>query len=155
MSLHDVDRDGPVAATRRDLAADALVLGAAAFVWFGWAQEGPPPGWSPLLAAGSGLGVLLALLSLIVLRRREDGSAMAQRAGRRAYGVTVGLAVALTAVGAAALGLTGHSRFLSRGSSGSSGSTSYPCRACSGSGRWRGPASCSSSWRALQRSSAA
>ena len=67
METHDSPAVGLATATRRDLATNALVLGAAAFVWFGWAQEGPPPGWSPFLAVGSGLGAVLAVVSPVLV----------------------------------------------------------------------------------------
>lgn len=102
-----------VTATRRDLAVNALVLGAAAFLWFGWAQEGPPPGWSPFLAVGSGLGVLLALASVVVMLRRKDGSAMSTRAGRRTYGITVGVELGVAVLGVIVLSLTGTEEFIS------------------------------------------
>ena len=50
-------------ATARDLAVNAAVLGVAAMVWFGWAQEAPPAGWSVPLGIGSVLGVLIAFLA--------------------------------------------------------------------------------------------
>nr|WP_300147620.1 DUF6609 family protein [Propionicimonas sp.] len=100
-------------ATRRDLAVNALVLGAAAFVWFGWAQEGPPPGWSVFLAMGSGLGLLLALVSVVAMRRLKDGSAMSTRAGRRAYGITVGIELAVAVAGVVVLSLTGNPDYVS------------------------------------------
>lgn len=99
--------------TRRDLATNALVLGAAAFVWFGWAQEGPPPGWSPLLAVGSGLGVVLAVVALVAMLRLKDGSAMSTRAGRRTYGITVGVELLVAVLGVVALTLTGYATFIS------------------------------------------
>jgi hypothetical protein len=100
-------------ATRRDLATNALVLGAAAFVWFGWAQEGPPPGWSPLLAVGSGLGVVLAAVALVAMLRLKDGSAMSTRTGRRTYGITVGVELLVAVAGVVPLTITGREEFIS------------------------------------------
>lgn len=100
-------------ATRRDLATNALVLGAAAFVWFGWAQEGPPPGWSPILAVGSGLGVVLAVFSIVSMLRLKDGSAMSTRAGRRTYGIMVGVELLVAVAGVVALTLAGYEEFIS------------------------------------------
>lgn len=42
-----------MAATIRDQAACALVLGVASFAWFGWGQQGPPAGWPVFLGIGS------------------------------------------------------------------------------------------------------
>lgn len=52
-----VDPDFP-----RDLALTAAILGFAAFVWSGWAQEKPPPrtAWRVLLAGLSLVGLVLA-----------------------------------------------------------------------------------------------
>jgi hypothetical protein len=113
METHDSSAAGLATATRRDLATNALVLGAAAFVWFGWAQEGPPPGWSPFLAVGSGLGVVLAVVSLVAMLRLRDGSAMSTRAGRRTYGITVGVELLVAVLGVVALSLAGYERFIS------------------------------------------
>ena len=44
----------------RDLAVTAVVFGMAAFVWFGWGQEGPPERWRAWLGVGSGVGLLVA-----------------------------------------------------------------------------------------------
>ncbi len=49
-------------ATTRDFAVTTAVLGTAAFMWFGWSLEDPPPRWRWALAVGSGFGLLLAVL---------------------------------------------------------------------------------------------
>lgn len=66
-----------------------------------------------MLAVGSGLGVLLALASVAVMLKRKDGSAMSTRAGRRTYGITVGVELAVAVIGVVALSVTGAEQFIS------------------------------------------
>src|SRR5699024_12478706 len=44
----------------RDHAFTIAWFGLMAFVWFGWAQEDPPPSWRWKLAVGAGVGVIIA-----------------------------------------------------------------------------------------------
>ncbi|GLY64718.1 hypothetical protein [Amycolatopsis taiwanensis] len=100
-------------ATARDLSVNAAVLGVAATVWFGWAQEAPPAGWSLPLGIGSGTGVLIAVLAGVsAWRSWRSGSAMADASGRRTYNWAVGAEVVAIAVGVVALALIGQSAYL-------------------------------------------
>lgn len=100
-------------ATIRDQAACALVEGFAAFLWFGWAQQGPPAGWPAFLIAGAVLGLLVAVAALLLTRRHHGGpSVMRHKVNRRRYGQIVGIEFALIGIGSAALGISGRSDFI-------------------------------------------
>jgi hypothetical protein len=102
-----------MSATPRDLAVNGLVLGFAGAMWLGWAQEGPPAGWSVPLSIGSVVGVLVAVLAgVLTWRSRHGASAMADERGRRTYYRVVGVEVAAIAVGATALGISGQSEYI-------------------------------------------
>ena len=70
----------------RDLLMTAAIFGFFASVWFGWAQENPPPTARVPLGVGTGLGILLAIVfgilsALQVLKMmREKNSTIAQLA---------------------------------------------------------------------------
>lgn len=102
------------AATVRDRAANALVLGIAGSMWFGWSQEGPPASWVPFLIAGSVTGAAVAIAALVLTRRHRAGpSAVRGAGGFTAYLWTAGIEVAAIAVGSAVLGLTGEASYIS------------------------------------------
>jgi hypothetical protein len=91
----------------RDLAVMAMVFGFAAFVWFGWGQEAPPQRWRLLLAIGSGLGLLLAIVGgVLTWRSWGPQSALAAQDARRAFGITCGVEFGLAGLGAGVLGTT-------------------------------------------------
>jgi hypothetical protein len=82
-------------------------------MWFGWAQQGPPAGWSVPLTVGAVLGLLVAMIAAVLTwRHRNGGSAMGDLRGRRTHLRVVGAEVAAIAVGAAALGISGRSAYL-------------------------------------------
>jgi hypothetical protein len=98
------------AGTPRDLAVTALILGVAAMMWFGWGQAQPPAGWALPLTIGTFAAIAVAGGSgSIAVRFRSGATAMADRRVRRGYGITVGIEVAACGLGAAGLGLAGHS----------------------------------------------
>ena len=104
----------PAAATIRDRGANALVLGFAGLMWFGWSQEGPPVSWVPFLVAGSALGAVVAIAALILTHKyRGSASAMGEAGGNKSYRRVVGTEVGAIAVGAAVLGMTGHAPYIS------------------------------------------
>ena len=97
----------------RDTAMTAVIFGVAAFVWSGWAQEGPPQRWRPWLGAGSGAGLLLAALGgLLAWRNWGPESALASADARVAFGIVCGIEVALCAIGATVLALTKRPRWI-------------------------------------------
>lgn len=101
------------AATRRDLAVNGLILGFAGAMWLGWAQQDPPAGWSVPLSVCSGVGIVAAIVGgVLAWRNRHGASAMATDLGRRTYYRVVGLEAVVIAVGATALGVTGHSDYI-------------------------------------------
>jgi hypothetical protein len=97
----------------RDRAVNGLVLGVAGAMWLGWAQQGPPAGWSVPLAVASGLGVVVAVFGgVLAWRRRHGDSAMAEPRGRRTYYRVVGIESLAIAVGSMLLAITGHSDYI-------------------------------------------
>ncbi len=101
------------AGSARDLAATALILGFAAFAWFGWGQAQPPAGWSVPLAIGSAAGVAVAVAAGLTARRLRTGQlAMNDARVRRAYWRVVATEVLLCAAGAVALGVSGQSAYI-------------------------------------------
>ena len=101
--------EGPPGATGRDLAVNALVLGFAGSMWFGWAQQAPPAGWTTWLTAGSLVSLMVALVaSASALRRRRGASAMTDRRARRRYVQVVAAEATAIGAGAGVLGLSGH-----------------------------------------------
>jgi hypothetical protein len=100
-------------ATPRDLAVTALILGIAAVLWFGWGQAEPPSGWSLPLNVGTFAAIAVALgAGGVVARFHRGATAMADPRVRRGYGITVGVEVAACGLGAAGLGLAGHSAYI-------------------------------------------
>ena len=106
-------RGSATAASPRDRAATALVLGVAASAWFGWAQEGPPSGWEPFLIAGSVVAVLIAAVGGIrTWRHRRGESVMSEPRARRTYNLTVAVEGAAIVAGVVVLGLVDASSYL-------------------------------------------
>ena len=100
----------------RDLAMIGAVFGVAAFVWAGWAQEGPPRGaaWRVLLGLFAVAGLALAGWSGTVAARHW-GSGTALDPGGRAfttYLVVFWVEVAVAAAAGVVLARTGHSELL-------------------------------------------
>jgi hypothetical protein len=103
----------PAVSYPRDMAVTAVILGVAAFVWFGWGQAAAPSGWLIPLRAGSVVSLIIAVAAVVRARRsRSAGSVMHDPAVRRRYLMIVGIEVTLILVGAAVLGLAGQSDYL-------------------------------------------
>jgi hypothetical protein len=100
-------------ATPRDLAVTALILGIAAVMWFGWGQAEPPSGWPLPLNIGTFAAIAVAVgAGGVAARFRRGATAMADQRVRRGYGTTVGGEIAACGLGAAVLGLAGHSAYI-------------------------------------------
>lgn len=98
----------------RDIAVMAVVLGVAAFAWFGWAQEDPPRRWRLPLGAGSGLGLLIAVIGgLLAWRLWGPDSVLADADTRRTFGIVCGIEFGLAGLGSAALAITKRSQWIS------------------------------------------
>jgi len=99
-------------ATERDSAVNALVLGFAASMWFGWAQQAPPDGWANWLTAGSLVSLVVALAAGVAavsaVRGRRGASAMADPRARRRYWRVVSAEAVAIGAGAVVLGLCGR-----------------------------------------------
>lgn len=89
----------------RDAAATAAIFGLFASAWFGWAQEDPPSRWRAWLIAGSVTGLVTALAGGLLTWRLWDGDTVFDANTSRAFGVVVGLEVALAVVGVVVLAI--------------------------------------------------
>jgi hypothetical protein len=84
----------------RDAAATAVVFGFFASAWFGWAQDDPPKAWARALLAGSVVSLLTAAVGgLLAWRYWSDGTVFDADTSR-AFGVVVGVEVAVAGLGA-------------------------------------------------------
>lgn len=98
---------------RRTLANAAVIEGFFAFMWFGWGQEGPPPGVSIVLVVGAILALLTVAGGIHAARRaREEPSPLSGPAAGRRYGVIVGVEFGISGIGAAVLAASGHVGFI-------------------------------------------
>lgn len=103
----------PTAAYPRDLATTALILGVAGFAWFGWAQAGPPAGWSVPLGIGSAAGLAVALAGGVLSWRLRSGAAAMHDPRRRSgYWRVVAFEVIAIVVGVIALEVAGRTAYL-------------------------------------------
>ena len=101
------------AAYPRDLATTALILGVAGFVWFGWAQAGPPAGWSIPLGIGSAAGLAVALAGgVLSWRLRSGAAAMHDPRLRSGYWRVVAFEVIAIVLGVIALEAAGQTAYL-------------------------------------------
>lgn len=95
----------------RDALYTTAWFGLMSMVWFGWAQEAPPRSLRVAMIVGSVLGVALAI-GFGVLTAVHWGNPTALEGHYETFGIVVGAEVAVAGAGAAALGLTGHSRWM-------------------------------------------
>ena len=99
----------PPTAYPGDLATTALILGVAGFAWFGWAQAGPPAGWSVPLGVGSAAGLAVALAGgVLSWRLRSGATAMHDPRRRSGYRRVVAFEVIAIVLGVIALDATGQ-----------------------------------------------
>jgi hypothetical protein len=97
----------------RDAAMTALILGFFASVWFGWAQERPPPAWRRPLIAGAVLSLAVAVAGGLLAWRNWSGpSAFGEPGAFRVYGIIVGIEFGVAAVGATVLAVSGRGEYL-------------------------------------------
>lgn len=83
----------------RDAAATAAILGFFASSWFGWALDDPPPSWRSRLITGAILSVAIAAAgAFYTWRHWSDGSVFVASTSR-AFGIVVGIEVALAGIG--------------------------------------------------------
>lgn len=98
-----------------DFARDTLFstawFGLMAMVWFGWAQEDPPPAWRVRLAIGSCLGVLLAIgFGVLVALDWQQPTALEDRYAW--FGVLVAVEVLVAGLGCWMLHRRGQGRWM-------------------------------------------
>ena len=104
---------GPAASYPRDMAVTGAILGVAGMAWFGWGQAAVPASGLIPLRIGSVACLLVAIGSVVTVRRaRSAASAMHDPVVRRHYRTVVGIEVALIVAGAAVLGPSGHPAYL-------------------------------------------
>ncbi len=97
----------------RDVAVTAAIFGVAAFAWFGWAQEAPPARWRVPLAAGSGLGLVLAVIGgLLTWQHWGPESALAAAGAGRTFGIVCGIEFGLAGLGAGLLGVAARPQWI-------------------------------------------
>ncbi len=85
----------------------------AGFVWFGWAQAGPPAGWSVPLDIGSAAGLAVALAGgVLSWRLRSGATAMHDPRRRSGYWRVVAFEVIAIVLGVFALEATGQMAYL-------------------------------------------
>ena len=98
----------------RSRGVTVAVEGFFAFVWFGWGQADAPSWLVIPLAVGTAAGALLAAAGVVVAKRSAGPlPAASDPAVRRRYGIIVGLEFGLLGAGAAVLGATGLSQWIS------------------------------------------
>lgn len=95
----------------RDHAFTIAWFGLMSMVWFGWAQEDPPPSWRWKLGAGSVVGIALAaIFGFGVFSRWNEASALE---GRYAwFGLLVAAEVVAAGAGCLYLARTGRTRWM-------------------------------------------
>ncbi len=99
----------------RDLLMTTAIFGFFASVWFGWAQEDPPPAARVPLGVGAGAGILLAVVFGVLSAMNWDAPTAIEASGPafRTYVIIVIIEFVLAAVGGIALGLSKWKRFIS------------------------------------------
>ncbi|MFC7625129.1 hypothetical protein [Microlunatus sp. GCM10028923] len=96
----------------RDSAFTSAWFGLMAMVWFGWAQEAPPPRTKPLLIAGSVLGVLLAAGFGVYTGLHWGDPTALNETGRMRFGIVVGIEVAAAGIGCLVFARLGARRWM-------------------------------------------
>lgn len=109
-----IEPTGTAGSTARpDGQLTALILGFFAAAWFGWAHGGAPATWSIPLTVGSLASLAVAVLGGVrTWRQRHCLTAANDRAASRRYGIIVGNTYLVIALGAVALGTTGHAAYV-------------------------------------------
>jgi hypothetical protein len=99
--------------TRLDHAITAVILGLFATAWFGWAHAGVSSAVGVWLDVATGVAGIVAVAAVVTAFRVPRQRAVATtRAGRRRYGIIVGIEFTLIGLGGAALNLTGGQRWV-------------------------------------------
>lgn len=98
----------------RDLLLTAAIFGFFAFVWFGWAQEDPPPAARIPLGVGSGIGAALAIgFGILTAMNWDEPTAMdPSGTGFRNYLIIVAVEFVIAAAGGIALAFSRWKRFV-------------------------------------------
>jgi hypothetical protein len=96
----------------RDAPMTAAIFGFFASVWFGWAQEHPPPAWRKWLIGGSVLSVLAIIGGgLLAWKHWSDPTAFDADTSKT-FGIVVGIEFGLAGIGAAILGARGRKELI-------------------------------------------
>lgn len=99
----------------REAAAGMAVFAFFAAAWFGWAQDAPPEAWRRPLAIASVLSIVVAAIGGVLTWQRWDDPSVFDLDGAGtgwAFGVVVGIEVALAGAGAAVLSRTHRGEFI-------------------------------------------
>ncbi len=96
----------------RDAAMTAAIFGFFASVWFGWAQEKPPPAWRKWLIGGSALSILAIIGGGLLAWRHWSGGTAFDPDTSKVFGIVVGIEFGLAGLGAALLALRGKKEFI-------------------------------------------
>ena len=83
----------------RDAAASAAILGFFASSWFGWALDDPPASWRVRLITGAILSVATAGTGAFYTWRYWSDGSVFDASTSRAFGIVVGIEVALAGIG--------------------------------------------------------
>ena len=83
----------------RDAAATAAILGFFASSWFGWALDDPPASWRARLITGAILSVASAAAGAFYTWRFWSDGSVFDSSTSRAFGIVVGIEVALAGTG--------------------------------------------------------
>lgn len=97
----------------REAAAAVAVFAFFASCWFGWAQDKPPQVWRVPLALASVVSVLFAAVGGVLTWRHWSAPSVFDFNGEttgQAFGVVVGIEIALAVAGAVILSRTGRSQ---------------------------------------------
>lgn len=99
----------------RDLLLTAAIFGFFAFVWFGWAQENPPPAARIPLGVGSGIGGVLAIVfGILTAMNWDEPTALAPESSAfRNYLIIIAVEFVIAAAGGIALAFSRWRRFVS------------------------------------------